>query len=53
MYDCRGLPAVVRFVVGQSWRIPRLVRLGRDMRLAASAAAQAAARALAAEPTLG
>jgi adenosylhomocysteine nucleosidase len=38
--------AVARFVLTRPWRIPQLVRLARDMRRAANAAAAAAVRAL-------
>jgi nucleoside phosphorylase len=40
------LPALARFLLTRPWRVPQLVRLGRGMRLAASAAASAATRAL-------
>ena len=40
------LPALVRFLLFRPWRIPQLVRLGRDSKLAAHAAAAAAVRAL-------
>ena len=40
------LPALARFLLHQPWRIPQLVRLGRDSRLAARTAAAAALRAV-------
>lgn len=40
------LPAVLRFLLTRPWRIPLLVRLGRDSSRAARAAAAAAVRAL-------
>jgi nucleoside phosphorylase len=41
------LPALVRFLLARPWRIPQLVRLGRDSKLAAHTAAAAAVRAVA------
>jgi nucleoside phosphorylase len=38
--------ALARFLLSRPWRVPGLVRLARDMRLATDAAASAAARAL-------
>jgi nucleoside phosphorylase len=40
------LPALVRFLLFRPWRIPQLVHLGRDSKLAAHTAAAAAVRAL-------
>jgi nucleoside phosphorylase len=41
-----NLPAVIRFVLTRPWRIPTLMRLGRDSSRAARTAAGAAVRAL-------
>jgi hypothetical protein len=46
--DGTGDPwAVARFLLTRPWRVPELVRLGRDARRAAQTAASAAVQALA------
>lgn len=40
------LPALARFVLTRPWRAPQLMRLARDVKIATSAAASAAVRAL-------
>jgi adenosylhomocysteine nucleosidase len=42
-----NLPAIARFVLTRPWRLPKLARLGRDMRAATQVAASAAVAALA------
>jgi adenosylhomocysteine nucleosidase len=42
-----NLPAVGRYLLTRPWRVRRLARLGRDMKVAANAAADAAVRACA------
>jgi nucleoside phosphorylase len=41
-----NLPALARFLLTRPWRVPQLVRLGRGLRVATSAAAAAAVAAL-------
>jgi nucleoside phosphorylase len=42
-----NLPAIARFVLTRPWRLPTLLKLGRDMQLATRVAADAAVSALA------
>jgi len=42
-----NLPAIARFVLTRPWRLPKLARLARDMRIATQVAASAAVSALA------
>jgi adenosylhomocysteine nucleosidase len=41
-----NFPAIARFVLTRPWRLPKLARMGRDMRLATQVAADAAVAAL-------